>query len=79
MSRVAEILNEYSEQLHRVNYIMSLRDKEASEQSRTCAITKQLQLKVKQWVTSWFRLVKNNFTLELRKKVMTAVFQQARL
>lgn len=28
-------LNKRSEQLHRVNYIMSLRDKEASEQSRT--------------------------------------------
>lgn len=29
-------LSEHSEQLHRVNYIMSLRDKESSEQSRTC-------------------------------------------
>lgn len=29
-------LSEHSEQLLRLNYIMSLRDKEASEQSRTC-------------------------------------------
>lgn len=60
---------EHSEQLQRVNYIMSLCDREASEQSGTCArcmcaITKhqvpRRWMKVEQRVRSRFKLVKSD-------------------
>lgn len=60
---------EHSEQLQRVNYIMSLCDREASEQSATCArcmcaITKRQVprrwMKVEQRARSRFKLVKSD-------------------